>query len=137
MIRLEVTHGAALGAKHESSGDAVRVGRSADNDLVLPDEVVSGEHLRVVTAGDKVLLRDLRSTNGTARIRGSERIAVDDACGREIELASGDVIELGGGDRVVRLSVTLAEESDATHVLAMRKIDELGPAESVATRDGG
>ncbi len=137
MIRLEVTHGATRGTKHESSGDVVRVGRAADNDLVLPDAVVSGEHLRVVTSGDKVLLRDLRSTNGTAVVRGQERIALDDARSREIELASGDVVELGAGDEVVRLSVTLAEESDATHVLAMRKIDELGPAESVAMRDGG
>ena len=32
MIRLEVTHGATAGAKHESAGDAVRIGRSADND---------------------------------------------------------------------------------------------------------
>jgi Nif-specific regulatory protein len=39
----------------------------------------------------------------------------------------------------VRLSVTFAEdaESDVARVLAMRKIDELGPAESVAMRDGG
>src|ERR1700734_2412562 len=104
MIRLEVTHGATRGAKHESGGEVVRVGRASDNDLVLPDDVVSGEHLRVVTSGDKVLLRDLRSTNGTAVVRGPERIALDDGRGREIELASGDVIELGADDRVVRLS---------------------------------
>ena len=40
MIRLEVTHGATAGAKHESAGDVVRIGRSGGNDLVLPDEVV-------------------------------------------------------------------------------------------------
>jgi transcriptional regulator with GAF, ATPase, and Fis domain len=137
MIRLEVTHGATRGAKHESGGDVVRVGRSPDNDLVLIDEVVSGEHLRIVAAGDKVLLRDLRSTNGTALVRGEVRIAIDDTQGREIELATSDVIELGSGERLVRLAVTVEGDNEATHVLAMRKIDELGPAESAATRDGG
>jgi Nif-specific regulatory protein len=137
MIRLEVTQGATRGAKHESAGDVIRVGRSPDNDVVLPDDVVSGEHLRIVRSGDKVLLRDLRSTNGTAILRGADRIGVDDARSREVELASGDVVELGGGDRVVRLGVTIADEADATHVLAIRKIDELGPIENAATRDGG
>ena len=137
MIRLEVTHGATAGSKHESAGDVVRIGRAADNDLVLPDEVVSGEHLRVVTAGDKVLLRDMRSTNGTTLVRGPVRILLDDTQGREIELQNGDVLELGGGDRIVRLAVGLEVDHEATHVLAMRKIDELGPAESAATRDGG
>jgi Nif-specific regulatory protein len=137
MIRLEVTHGESAGSKHESAGDAVRIGRAADNDLVLPDDVVSGEHLRVVTAGDRVLLRDLRSTNGTTLVRGEVRILLDDTQGREIELQNGDVLELGSGDRVVRLAVGLEVDNEATHVLAMRKIDELGPAESAATRDGG
>jgi transcriptional regulator with GAF, ATPase, and Fis domain len=53
-------------------------------------------------------------------------------------LLAGDVVELGGGDTVVRLSVTIAEdaESDVARVLAMRKIDELGPAQSAIERDG-
>jgi transcriptional regulator with GAF, ATPase, and Fis domain len=135
MIRLEVTHGMAHGARVESSGDVVRIGRASDNDLVLPDEVVSGEHARIVTTAERVALRDLRSTNGTTVLRGEERLALDDARGREIDLTSGDVIELGSGDRIVRLTVTVHEEGADAHVLAMRKIDELGRAESAVERD--
>jgi transcriptional regulator with AAA-type ATPase domain len=50
------------------------------------------------TAGEGYLLVDLRSTNGTAVVRGDARIALDDANGREAALETGDVIELGGGD---------------------------------------
>src|SRR5215469_8825264 len=130
MIKLEVTQGQARGARHESSADVIRLGRSADNDLVLPDEPVSSEHARIVYGAEKYLLRDLRSTNGTVVVRGTLRIALDEGNGRELALAAGDVVELGSGDRVVRLSVTIAEETEEARVLAMRKIDELGRAES-------
>ena len=138
MIRLDVTQGLARGACHESTADVVRVGRAEGNDLVLPDELVSSEHARIVYGGDGYLLRDLRSTNGTTVLRADARIALDDGNGREVALLAGDVVELGGGDAVVRLSVTIPEdaESDVARVLAMRKIDELGPAESAIERDG-
>ena len=137
MVRLEITHGASRGTKYEAGGDVIRIGRSPDNDLVLSDEVVSGEHARVLMSGDRVVLRDLRSTNGTAVLRGDERLPVDDARGREIDLAAGDVIELGSGEQVVRVTLLVVDEGGDAHVLAMRKIDELGSAESVVERDGG
>ena len=138
MIRLDVTQGLARGTRHESTADVVRVGRAEGNDLVLPDELVSGEHVRIVYGADGYLVRDLRSTNGTAVLRAEARIALDDGNGREVALQAGDVVELGGGDAIVRLTVTIAEdaESDVARVLAMRKIDELGPAESAIERDG-
>src|SRR5580693_8168268 len=136
MIRLDVTQGLASGSHHESSADVVRVGRAAGNDVVLPDELVSGEHARIVFGGEKYLLRDLKSTNGTAVLRATRRIALDDANGRELALEAGDVVEFGGGERVVRLTVTIAEDPEGdARVLAMRKIDELGPAESAIERD--
>jgi transcriptional regulator with GAF, ATPase, and Fis domain len=141
MIRLEVTHGLARGASHESSASTLRIGRAEGGDLVLPDEHVSSEHAVVVLAGDGYVLRDLRSTNGTAVVRaggsgGSARIALDDANGRELALADGDVLELGAGDRVVRLSVSITDDGEGeARVLAMRKIDELGGAESTVERD--
>src|SRR5580704_3088854 len=98
MIRLDVTQGLARGSRHESTADVVRVGRAEGNDLVLPDELVSGEHVRIVFGGDRYLLRDLRSTNGTAVLRAESRIALDDGNGREVALQPGDVVELGGGD---------------------------------------
>ncbi|HTQ46474.1 MAG TPA: sigma 54-interacting transcriptional regulator [Polyangiaceae bacterium] len=137
MIKLEVTQGQKRGERHESSADVIRLGRSADNDLVLPDEPISSEHARIVYGGEKYLLRDLRSTNGTVVVRGTLRVPLDDGNGREIALAAGDVVELGSGDKLVRLSVAIAEETEEARVLAMRKIDELGRAESAVERDSG
>jgi Nif-specific regulatory protein len=136
MIRLEVTDGLAHGVRHESSADVLRVGRSADNELVLPDEHVSSQHARIVLGGDAYVLRDLRSTNGTSLVRADQRIVLDETNGREVVLVTGDVIELGAGERVVRLTVTIAEDGTGdARVLAMRKIDELGRAQSTVERD--
>jgi len=137
MIRLEVIDGSAKGARHESSGDVVRIGRSGDNDVVVPDEHVSGEHARIVLGRDAYVLHDLRSTNGTAVLRNGQRIALAEENARAVTLHGGDVLELGGGDRVVRLSVTVLDDPDGegARVLAIRKIDELGRAESTVERD--
>jgi Nif-specific regulatory protein len=136
MIRLEVTEGLARGTHHESSADVLRIGRSADNDLVLPDEHVSSQHARVVLGSDAYVLRDLRSTNGTALVRADGRIVLDETNGREVVLSAGDVIELGAGERVVRLAVAISPDPEGdARVLAMRKIDELGRAQSSVERD--
>ncbi len=137
MIRLDVTHGLTSGTHHQSE-ELVRLGRSGDNDLVLPDEHVSGEHARIVPGDVTYILRDLGSTNGTAVFRGGERIRLDEGNGRELPLETGDVIELGSGGAVVRLEVTLSETgSPESHprVLATRAIDDVRGAESVVEHD--
>ena len=136
MIRLEVTDGLARGARHEFSGDVVRLGRSIDNDVVLPDELVSGEHARIVLGQHAYVLRDLRSTNGTAVVRAGARVALDEGNAREVTLEPGDMLELGSGELVVRISVAILEDPEGdARVLAIRKIDELGRAESTVERD--
>jgi Nif-specific regulatory protein len=138
MLCLEVTQGRSLGARHESSAEVVRLGRAVGNDLVFPDEGVSGEHARIVAGNECYVLRDLRSTNGTAVVRGGTRIALDEGNGREIVLATDDVVELGAGADVVRLAVTVqgdARDDQATRVLATRAIDDLGHTESRVERD--
>jgi Nif-specific regulatory protein len=138
MIRLEVTHGLAAGSRHESSADVVRLGRAAGNDVVVPDEHVSSEHARIVYGGDRYFLQDLRSTNGTGLIRSGNRTVLDEKNGREAALEPDDVIELGSGERVVRIAVTFTENGDAAaRVLAVRRIDELGHVESAIEREGG
>jgi Nif-specific regulatory protein len=138
MIRLDVTQGLSRGERHESSESVLRIGRSEEAELVLLDEHVSSEHALVVSTGDGYVLRDLRSTNGTSLVRDGARVVLDDTNGREAALAQGDVVELGAGERVVRIAVTVTDEGAGdAHVLAMRKIDELGGAESTVERDGG
>lgn len=83
--RLLVEQSASLrvGVPYTLTG-TLTVGRSADNDIVLEDAVVSGHHCRIV-APDTVI--DLDSTNGTlvngARISGRR------------QLRSGDRIAVG------------------------------------------
>ncbi len=64
-----------------------RVGRLADNDIVLDDRRVSRHHAEVLQQGSRWLLRDTGSTNG---------IAVNGKVVRESILKPGDTISLGG-----------------------------------------
>ena len=43
----------------------VRIGRDADNDIVIDDPRVSGSHPRFIVSGSQTLIEDLRSSNGT------------------------------------------------------------------------
>jgi transcriptional regulator with GAF, ATPase, and Fis domain len=136
MIRLEIIRGQQKGKIVESAEDSVRIGRAADSDLVLTDDHVSSDHARIVFKGDKYALVDLRSTNGTAVVRNGERMPLADAKGREAMLESGDAIELGSGDKIVSMSVTLAPDKEDARVLAVRRIDEIEPATATFEKDG-
>ncbi len=132
MIRIEVESGQAKGKRLESEADVVRVGRAEGNDLLLPDDHVSGDHARIQFVGERYVLFDLGSTNGTAVVRGGEHTSVDGEA--PFPLESGDVVELGKGDLGVRFKVTLQEDEDA-RVLAVRRIDEIAPATSKIEQD--
>ncbi len=43
----------------------IRIGRDADNDIVLDDPRVSGHHARLTASGSQTLIEDLGSSNGT------------------------------------------------------------------------
>ncbi len=64
----------------------IKVGKAADNDLVLDDPTVSRNHLLIQRQGDRFLIQDLGSTNGTF---------IDGAQVREAYLRSGAVLEVG------------------------------------------
>ena len=134
MLRLEVTQGLAAGFVFEPAGEVVSIGRAPSNDVVLDDMHVSGEHARVLLGDGRVVLHDLRSTNGTTLIRGGERRRLaGDASSADLE--TGDVIELGSGDGVTSLRVTIADEPDAAHIVSMRRLDEVEPAAAKIERD--
>ena len=62
---LEILDGDRAGDVLPVSDRTVRIGRKPTNDLVLADEKTSGVHAEVVLEGDRHVLRDLGSTNGT------------------------------------------------------------------------
>src|SRR6266513_5383942 len=50
---------------YELVGDAVMIGRSPLNDIVIDNPVVSAQHAMLQKVGDTYWLKDLNSTNGT------------------------------------------------------------------------
>ncbi|MFO0722583.1 MAG: sigma 54-interacting transcriptional regulator [Myxococcota bacterium] len=64
-LRISVVRGPDQGKVHTAASDTVAIGTAPDNDLVLSDQTVSRYHLELRHAGDRILARDLGSTNGT------------------------------------------------------------------------
>jgi pSer/pThr/pTyr-binding forkhead associated (FHA) protein len=97
-LSLEIVEGADAGRRVELVAP-VTVGRAADADLVLADELVSRRHARVSQRGDGAVVEDLGSRNGTFvngnQIHGPTR------------LAPGDQLQLG---------VTLVELRSVTQI---------------------
>ena len=76
---------------HEPGGRALVIGRSIGCDLTLGDPTVSRWHAELIRDGDRWVVRDMGSTNGT-RVNGW-RV-------RRAVLEPGDVLALGA-QRVV------------------------------------
>jgi len=134
MLLLEVTQGLAAGSTFELTAEVVRIGRAPGNDVVLEDMHVSGEHLRLVLQPGHVVVTDLRSTNGTHLVRAGERTRLTGDASA-VDLETGDVIELGTGDGVTSMRVTISDDADAAHIVSMRRLDEVEPAAAKFERD--
>jgi hypothetical protein len=84
-----VRHGTA-GA---SEDDLIWVGRSEENDVVIPDESVSAVHAFLrETVGDRLLLQDMNSMNGT--FINNEAIPPQ-GMGEPVEMESGARVRFG------------------------------------------
>ncbi|OQW97144.1 MAG: hypothetical protein BWK77_02545 [Verrucomicrobia bacterium A1] len=66
--------------------DVFTVGRSKDNAVMLDNPTVSGHHCSIVRDGDRFVLRDLESTNGT-RLNAKEVT--------ESKLRPKDLVQIG------------------------------------------
>lgn len=64
-MKLFFLNGDKKGENLDVQGDTVYIGRLPDNDVQIMDRTVSRKHLKVSIDGDKFVLRDLRSKNGT------------------------------------------------------------------------
>jgi FHA domain-containing protein len=67
--------------------DRLLIGRDPRSDLVLDDSGVSWQHAEVSRSGDRWMVRDLGSTNGT--VLGGRSV------GDSVEIRNGDVLMLG------------------------------------------
>ena len=79
---------------HEVTADRVVIGRSSSSDLPLADRFLSRHHARIVRDGDRYLVEDLGSRNGTL-LNGSPVMT-------PTPLTPGDVIRISGSVLTVR-----------------------------------
>jgi transcriptional regulator with AAA-type ATPase domain len=64
-MRITVVRGPYKGREFVFTTDVVTVGKAPQNDIPLPDETVSRQHMEILRDVKGYLLRDLGSTNGT------------------------------------------------------------------------
>lgn len=99
-FRLTVLAGPEEGRDFSFDRIEITIGRTMENDVVLPDPGISRQHLSIRDKGGAYILKDLGSSNGTL-LNGRKVL--------EEVLKSGDVITIGGAK--VRFE---AEESKAS-----------------------
>ncbi|MBF0583242.1 MAG: FHA domain-containing protein [Magnetococcales bacterium] len=74
---------------HLTGSKRFRIGRSNNNDIVIPDYAISGEHAHITYEKRAYWLEDLLSTNGTA-VNDTPMMQ-----GQKVALKDGDCIKLG------------------------------------------
>jgi predicted component of type VI protein secretion system len=85
MSYLNIYFNDELKSKHEVKSLITKIGRNQDNDVVIDNVGVSGNHAEIIKNGDKYTIHDLKSKNGVY-VNG-ERIS-------EAELNFGDEISI-------------------------------------------
>jgi hypothetical protein len=89
-IHLQILLGKERGRVIPLAGGTYVFGRGADADVVLPSDLVSRTHARVVANASDLIVSDLESSNGTfvngARVLGEMRVAIGGM------LSIGDVV---------------------------------------------
>ena len=76
-------------------GMSLTIGRRDDNDMVIDDPAVSGHHAKIDSLGDRFVLIDLKSKNGTF---------VNEQLIDSHWLTGGDVVTIGGHRLVLEFS---------------------------------
>lgn len=102
-LRLIVTHGPNLGHEYLLEGDEVTIGRSANNNIVLPSPEISRRHAHLWHDGESLFVEDLGSTNGT--FVNNARLY------NQVKLYDGDEIQIGDSFRLVFASPGGAAQS--------------------------
>jgi DNA-binding NtrC family response regulator len=88
-IHLVVEKGGQVGQSLELTSELVKVGKAPDNDLIIDHPTVSRYHCQIRKDGERYVVTDLGSTNGTF---------VDGAQVREAFLNPGSLIEVGDAE---------------------------------------
>lgn len=112
MIKLKVISGDSKGARIESSGERITLGRAADQTIAIDDPFVSRNHGEIVLLPSGYKYRDLDSLQGTQlRREGSVRRVT------QVFLQAGDELYIGGAGNVVRvedIDISTVQEMDSS-----------------------
>lgn len=84
---LVMIYGPNLGRRYPIESDELKIGRGADNDMVIDLDNVSRVHARVVKRDDGIYVEDMGSTNGSY---------VNDLEVKHDRLRNGDLVKIGG-----------------------------------------
>ena len=130
---LEILDGDRAGEVLPVGDSTIRIGRKTGNDIVLTDEKTSGVHCEIMPEGDRLVLKDLGSTNGT--FLDGKRVT-------ELVLTPGDIVTIGRTKVKYRElgddSAGAGDYGDAdAGEFAMRKIDAGRLKKRGAHRDRG
>ena len=109
---LVVINGVDLGKKYELTQEQTIIGRSSKVDIQIDEESISRNHAVIENDGKEVVIRDLRSTNGTYvndrptnehGLRDGDQVKV----GRTIfKFLTGSNVEASYHDEIYRLTTT-------------------------------
>lgn len=117
----------------------VSIGRKPDNDIVIDMPVVSGSHARLLHEGDRIVLEDLNSTNGT--FVNKKKVS-------KVALNHKDIIYIGKSQIMYLTDLPSAqpnaadkakpaEDLDATMVLQTKSHAQMGGAAAVKKGKAG
>ena len=99
------------GKNFEIDRDKVSIGRSSTNQISIEHATVSGRHCCIVHQGDRYVLTDLGSTNGT-RVNSKEI--------KETELKPKDLVQIGSVEFMFDAEGAAAED---THTFSQAQVE--------------
>lgn len=104
------------------------IGRRADNDIQIDNQVVSGLHARIIIKGDDLLLEDMQSTNGTFLNQQKTSSAI---------LCNNDVITIGKHTLTIQTDRVAAPKAEANDMDKTMVIAPTAKAASAPTAQAG
>jgi hypothetical protein len=84
---LRIEDGKFAGRRYVFDQDVVVLGRTPENDVVVPDEGASRKHARISLEGETYKVEDMQSSNGT-RVNGQP-------LNKPLKLRDGDLVQIG------------------------------------------
>ena len=120
MTKLYVMGGKEEHQAFDLQGETIYIGRAPENDIQIEDKYISRKHLKLQKNGNKYVIRDLNTKNGT--FVNGKQISPDD----QFILGEGHTIVIG-------MSVICLDEGSSEDVLAF--LDSISPVKT--TQDSG